>query len=160
MAYVVRRPRDRWEIREAIATPKGPRARSLASFRSLDAAVLDRAERAAVTTFDRADVVAAARRAGAPIEAPVADRLARELLGELRAGRLPKPGLCTVLEDQLSRIGPAAAVNDPESVAQWIGASDEERGKALRELVELGDRLPSTRRRRLQFPRLTSAGRG
>ena len=160
MAYVARRPGDRWEIREAVATPKGPRARSLASFRSLDAAVLDRAERAAGTTFDRADVVAAARRAGAPIEAPAADRLARELLVELRAGRVPKPGLRTVLEDRLSRVGPPATVDGPESVAQWIGVSDEERGKALRELVELGDRLPPTRRRRLRFPPLASAGRG
>jgi hypothetical protein len=46
------------------------------------------------------ELAAAARRAGAPIEAPAAHRLARELLLELRAGRLPKPGLRTVREDR------------------------------------------------------------
>jgi hypothetical protein len=157
MAYVVRRPGDRWEIRESVTTPNGPRARSLASFRTLDVAVLDRAERAAVTRFDRPNVVAAARRAGAPIEAPAADRLARDLLLELRAGRLPKPGLRTVLDERLSRVGPPAVVDDPESAAQWIGVSDEERGQALRELVELGDRLPPPKRRRLRFPPVASA---
>ena len=40
MAYVVARPRGRFEIRESVHTPKGPRARSLANFAHLTDEVL------------------------------------------------------------------------------------------------------------------------
>ena len=43
MAYVVTRPRGRFEIRESVHTDKGPRARSLASFTELSDEVLARA---------------------------------------------------------------------------------------------------------------------
>ncbi len=43
MAYVVARPKGRYEIRESVHTPKGPRARSLANFTQLDDEVLARA---------------------------------------------------------------------------------------------------------------------
>src|ERR1700687_4471424 len=34
--FVVRRPADRWELRESTLTPSGPRSRTLATFRELD----------------------------------------------------------------------------------------------------------------------------
>jgi len=154
MAYIVGRPKDRWEIRESVTTPNGPRARSLASFRTLDDGVLDRAERAAVTPFSRADVVAAARRVGAPVGEPTADRLTRALLAELRAGRAPKPGLRGALADALSRIEPPVVLEELQAVVNWAGVSNEERGRALRDLLELGDRLPVRAGRALQFPLL------
>ncbi|MDR3647965.1 MAG: hypothetical protein P4L20_02640 [Acidimicrobiales bacterium] len=66
MAYVVARPRGRFEIRESVHTPKGPRARSLAGFTSLTDEVLATAGRRATRPFDAEAVRASAARAGAP----------------------------------------------------------------------------------------------
>ncbi len=65
MAYVVARPRGRFEIRESVHTPKGPRARSLASFTELNDEVLARASRRASRPFDPDAVRASAARAAA-----------------------------------------------------------------------------------------------
>jgi hypothetical protein len=62
MAYVVARPNGRFEIRESVHTPKGPRARSLANFAHFDDEVLDRARRRASRPFDAEGVRAAAAR--------------------------------------------------------------------------------------------------
>jgi len=73
MAYVVARPRGRFEIRESLHTPKGPRARTLANFEQLTDKVLDTARLRASRPFDldavrasaeKARSVAAARRPG------------------------------------------------------------------------------------------------
>ena len=63
MAYVVARPKGRYEIRESVHTPKGPRARSLANFTQLDDEVLARARERATRPFDPDAVRAAAERA-------------------------------------------------------------------------------------------------
>jgi hypothetical protein len=153
MAYVVRRPGDRWEIRESTVTPAGPRARSLASFRILSADVLDRAASKACRPFDRDRVVASAHRAGVSIDDAMPDRLARQLLAELGRGRIPAPGLCRLLMRSIADhwVGAGAAQE-----LRWLDASDEERGRALRELLDLGDRLPAQTRGSLQFPPLKS----
>ena len=52
MAYVVARPKGRFEIRESVHTPKGPRARSLANFAQLTDEVLATARRRATRPFD------------------------------------------------------------------------------------------------------------
>ena len=52
MAYVVARPKGRFEIRESVHTPKGPRARSLANFEQLTDEVLDPRRRRASRPFD------------------------------------------------------------------------------------------------------------
>jgi hypothetical protein len=69
MAYVVARPKGRFEIRESLHTPDGPRARSLAGFDVLTDAVLAKAARRAQRPFDVAAVLASASRAGAPATA-------------------------------------------------------------------------------------------
>jgi hypothetical protein len=66
MAYVVARPKGRFEIRESVHTPDGPRARSLAGFDVLTEAVLAKAARRAQRPFDVEAVLASGRRAGAP----------------------------------------------------------------------------------------------
>ena len=63
MAYVIARPKGRYEIRESVHTPKGPRARSLANFARLDDEVLARAQARASRPFDAEAVRAAAVRA-------------------------------------------------------------------------------------------------
>jgi hypothetical protein len=157
MAYVVRRPNGRWEIRESRATPAGPRARSLASFRVLDGDVLDRAVRAASRPIDRERVVTSARRAGAPIEDAAADRLARRLLAEIGRGTRPAPGLRRLLVRNLSD---DRSLADVEMDHEWLDASDEQRGRVLRDLLDLTESLPAERRGPLRFPRLTPTSGG
>jgi hypothetical protein len=64
MAYVVVRPKGRFEIRESVNTPKGPRARSLANFAVLTDEVLAQAAARATRPFDPIAVLAGADRAG------------------------------------------------------------------------------------------------
>jgi hypothetical protein len=63
MAFVVARPKGRFEIRESVHTSKGPRARSLANFSRLTDDVLERARRRATRPFDPTAVRASAARA-------------------------------------------------------------------------------------------------
>jgi hypothetical protein len=69
MAYVVARRNGRFEVRESLHTPKGPRARSLAGFDVLTDEVLVAAARRAKRPFDAQAVVASGRRAGARVPA-------------------------------------------------------------------------------------------
>jgi hypothetical protein len=66
MAYVVARPKGRFEIRESIHTPSGPRARSLAGFDVLTDEVLAKAALRARRPFELEAVLTSGRRAGAP----------------------------------------------------------------------------------------------
>jgi hypothetical protein len=67
MAYVVARSKGRFEIRESLHTPDGPRARSLAGFDVLSDIVLAKAARRAQRPFDPEAVLTSGRRAGAPV---------------------------------------------------------------------------------------------
>lgn len=67
MAYVVARRKGRFEIRESLHTPDGPRARSLAGFDILTDEVVAKAAQRAQRPFDVEAILASARRAGAPV---------------------------------------------------------------------------------------------
>jgi hypothetical protein len=67
MAFVVARPKGRFEIRESIHTSKGPRARSLANFSRLTDDVLETARRRATRPFEPKAVRASARKAGSAV---------------------------------------------------------------------------------------------
>jgi hypothetical protein len=69
MAYVVARRDGRFEIRESLHTPRGPRARSLAGFETLTDGVLARAAARATRPFDAGAVIASAKRARAAVMA-------------------------------------------------------------------------------------------
>jgi hypothetical protein len=147
MAFVVRRPGGRFEARESRTTPRGPRARTLATFTTLDddavALVIERAE----APVDVHALVHAARRAGAPVSvgASPVDIVARALLAELRAGHRPAPALAAALADA---VAPDPEMSDAaRAAAAWSGATAEERGEALRDLLLLSDRLPVPSRR-------------
>jgi hypothetical protein len=84
MAYVVARPRGRFEIRESVHTPKGPRARTLANFEQLTDKVLDTARLRASRPFDLDAVRASAEKASA---SAAARRAARGPLGGVAAPR-------------------------------------------------------------------------
>ncbi|HXY94624.1 MAG TPA: hypothetical protein VEP49_19335 [Acidimicrobiia bacterium] len=148
MAFVVARPGGRFEVRESRATPDGPRARTLATFTTLDDAALAHVIERAEKPVDVRLLVHAARRAGAPVTvgASPADAAARALLAELRAGHRPSAPLAAALA---AAVEPEVEVSDAvRSAAAWSGATLEERGDALRDLLLLADRLPVPRRRR------------
>ncbi|HEY1831977.1 MAG TPA: hypothetical protein VGG38_17220 [Acidimicrobiales bacterium] len=82
MAYVVARPNNRFEIRESVHTPDGPRARSLGNFARLTEEVLTNASQRATRPFDAAAVRASAERAGAPMATrPISARAPSEEAG-------------------------------------------------------------------------------
>ena len=87
MAYVVARPRGRFEIRESVHTPKGPRARTLANFEQLTDKVLDTARLRASRPFDVDAVRASAEKASA---SAAARRSGRGHLGGLATPHRPE----------------------------------------------------------------------
>jgi hypothetical protein len=127
MAYVVSRRNGRFEIRESLHTPRGPRARSLASFDVLTGEVLARAAQRAQRPFDAAAVIASGRRAGARIAANPATpdgayrqfveasgRMARSMRPGATSGRRRNPG-----EALIELLGFADAVTRRQPARPW-----------------------------------------
>lgn len=140
MAFVVRRGR-RYEVRESHLTERGPRSVTLATFRVLDPATAARAAARSRAHLLPDDVVALARRAGAPVARPPGDAAAAELVRALDAGASVTEPLRRAL---VERLGAAPPPTDAErAAAGWIGATDAERGAALHDLLLLADALPA-----------------
>jgi hypothetical protein len=159
MTYIVARPDDRWEVRESRTTPKGPRSRTLATFRRLTPEVVEHAASRSRGVLTAAQLRDLATRAGAPVEESAADAAAATLLGELERGRPPSAARRRMLLAALANAREPAS--DAElAVAPWLAASAEERGEALRDLLDLTDVLPATTRpQTVRFPRLESRRR-
>jgi len=162
MAYVVARRSGSWEIRESRATPSGPRARTLATFRALTPEVLEHARTRSTGALDAQELRRAALRVGAPVSAGAADRAAGELLAELGAGRGPRPALRRLLMDALQDDGSASAPghrasDSARAAAAWVTATPQRRGETLWDLLLLTDRLPPARAgASRRFPRIQS----
>ena len=160
MTFVVRKG-GQFEVRESRATPDGPRATTLATFRVLDDATLRRARARAERPFDPDAVRRRARAVGAPTAAPDVVLAARGLLVELDRGATVPVALRRQL---LGRLEPPPTAADPdigdglEDALAWVGATDDDRGRALRDLLALTDRLPARRPAALRFPRVDSGG--
>jgi hypothetical protein len=154
MAFVVATKRGGFEIRESHNTSKGPRSRTLATFRELNDEVIEKARARSAKALSAEELREAATRAGAPGAWVPVDRAARELIGELGKGRQLDPTLRRLLVDLLN--------GKESSVSEWMAASLEERGKALVDLLLLADALPSNGRRDkpLGSPRLDSMAHG
>lgn len=157
MAFVVPARQGRFEVRESKSTPEGPRSRTLVSFRELTDELIEKAQAKAEKPIDAEELRRAARRAGAPIVGPPIDRAARDLISELGKGRRLDPPLRHLLTSLLSR----EKANDSQppsdsglSVAAWVGATPEQRGRALVDLLLLADAIPSRGRKKdpLRFP--------
>jgi hypothetical protein len=144
MAYPYLRKSGRVEIREAHSTSRGPRSRTLASFRgSLCEEILDRAEAAATRPFDRDAVRTRAAKLGIPIASTAADP--RPLIARLRRGAHIDPVLATVLSQQLEQADSEPVSDELADVIEWIGSSDVERGHALRDVLRLYDTIARSR---------------
>jgi hypothetical protein len=166
MAFVTRTKKGTFEIRESRNTPRGPRSRTLASFKELDAQTIAKARERAESPPSSKELRAAALRAGAPVAPAPVDRAARDLLGKLAKGQRPDPMLKRLILDALTSedrsdrpADRSATISDSaRSVSEWIGASASERGEALEDLLLLADALPLRRRpETIDFPRLKSA---
>lgn len=143
MAYVTRKPGNRFEIRESVATPRGPRSRTLATFRELDDAVLAHARERARRDLEADVIRARARALGAPVkEGREVDRVARALIAQLGRGERPAPVLIGILRHLLGNSTESLGEEVPDTLP-WIGASLSERGRAARDLARLTDRLPT-----------------
>jgi hypothetical protein len=142
-------------VRESVATARGPRSRTLAGFHRLTPAVIDKAVRAASRPTSATEIHAAARRAGA--DSSAADAAARALLAEVANANMPSPGLRRLLTGLLSD----PPVEDPivGDAVRWLGAPQEDRARALRDLLVFVDALPPRPRRPLAFPPLIEARR-
>jgi hypothetical protein len=162
MAYLVRRPDGRVEIREALATPAGPRSRTLASGSPpLGPELFERAARRARRGFDRERLLARARALGIAIAERREAPSARALLAELRAGASLDPVLVTLLRDALAALPAEPVPAALADVAEWVDRDDAARGAALRDLLRVSDRVvrsrePVRKRRERPFPRFAS----
>ena len=144
MAYLYVRKTGRVEIREAYSTPRGPRSRTLASFRgALRDELLDRAEAASSGRFDRNALRARAVELGVRVEPTSADP--RALIARLRRGARIDPVLATVLRGQLEDGASTPVPDELADVIEWIGDSDEERGRTLRDVLRLYDTIARSR---------------
>ena len=146
MAYLYCRENGRAEIREAHSTSRGPRSRTLASFRGpLTDGILDRAEAASVRGLDRGALRERALKLGIPIERASVGSTARALSAGLRRGAPIDPVLSTVLREQLERVASAPVPDELADAVEWVGASDRERGCALRDVLRLYDTIGRSR---------------
>jgi len=165
MAYVVATKPGRYEVRESVGTPKGPRSRTLTSFRELTAETVNKAQAKAEKPPAAAELTRMALRAGAPVRGSELDKAASETLRRIARGEQPDPKLRRLLIDALSDQDPGSRPSKSTSVisdaaraaGQWVGVGSEDRGNALRELLELTDALPARPRpHEIGFPRLRS----
>jgi hypothetical protein len=138
MAYLYLRKGGRAEIREAHSTARGPRSRTLVSFRgALRPEHLDRAEAAARRPLDREALARRARELGIAVERSPADAAARNLLASLRRGAPLDPHVAALLRERLAALPASPLPDELGDVAEWVGASELERGRALRDVLRL-----------------------
>jgi hypothetical protein len=156
MAYVVAKRSGTFEIRESHATVRGPRSRTLASFRTLTPETLAKAAARASEPLDAEQVRRAAQRKGAPVASSASDVAAAALLAELEQGRPPRASLTRLLRETLA--GTADRLNsNAAAAAAWIGSTPQRRGEALHDLLLLVDSLPARHGvARPRFPRIES----
>jgi hypothetical protein len=111
----IRKQGDRYEIRECVETPRGPRQLSLTSFRGvLTPEVLDEAEAKARKPLRRVELTARAIRLGIPVSERRRHPEARRLLALLQRGAELEPTLVQLLEAALQRLESRAV---PEHLA-------------------------------------------
>lgn len=165
MAFIVPTKRGTFEVRESRNTPEGPRSRTLVTFSELNEEAIEKVRERAVKPPSVEELREAAIRVGAPVPGAPVDEAAREMLRLLAGGKTLDPMLKRLLIDGLERgdrsdrpTDPNALVSDAaRSVTEWIGASNEQRGEVLRDLLEFADAVPiRLRPTEISFPRLRS----
>ena len=158
----IRRQGNAYEIRECRTTERGPRQYTLARFSDvLTPEVLEQAAAAAHRPFDARKLVASARGRGIAVSPRRSHTAARQLLAELRAGRVLEPSLVGLLRHALAVMEETPLPEHLADAADWIGRSEAARGKALRGLLRAASRAvrsraPQRPRPDAPFPRFSS----
>jgi len=154
MAFVVRRPEQRFEIRESESTSRGPRARTLVSFVEMSDGVLDLAQARARGVLDRARLRARAVALGASVAPPVSHVAAHDLLRACGQGEHLPSAVAAVLRQALTDVDPGDGEADDHlmAVLPWLGAGNDARAVALVDLLGVADALPASRRSALRYP--------
>lgn len=129
MAFVIKRPGDRWELRESWASPAGPRARTLASFRLLTPEVAARAVKRSTTELSVDALMQTARAAGAPVADTRAEEVARELVALLSAGAVLPGVLRQQLEAAFEGGSAVAGPDDETDVPETAQPQDSRTGR-------------------------------
>jgi len=161
----IRQQGNRFEIRECRDTPEGPRQRILARFdRILTPEVLDQAAARAQRPFDREALVQRARQQGIPCVDTYRSDDARRLVAALREGRSLQPTVVGLLREALAGLDSRPLPPHLDDAAEWLGASEAARGKALRGLLRSASRAMRSRGPLRTppgplFPRFSSAER-
>ncbi|MBK8293773.1 MAG: hypothetical protein IPK93_02985 [Solirubrobacterales bacterium] len=98
-------------------------------------------------------------RAGAPVREPEVERASKALLRQLALDQKPRRALAQLIAESFPEARGSAVSSEAERMKLWAGASMDERGEALTDLLELGDALPPAKRREATvFPRIDSLG--
>ncbi len=79
------------------------------------------------------------------VDPACADTHARALIGRLCKGAPLDPRLVQMLREQFADRESAVVPDDIADVVEWLGASDHERGRALRGVLRLYDRIVRSR---------------
>jgi hypothetical protein len=142
MAYVVARPRGRFEIRESLHTPNGPRARTLANFEQLTDKVLATARQRASRPFDPDAVRVSAFKAGKKANAR-------------RAARKPLGGVAAPVRPEMRRFAESSR-RMAASLDSWPQqpVSKRDPGDALIDLLDLTAQIQAFKARRRPEPLL------
>jgi hypothetical protein len=149
MAFVTPTGNGSFEVRESRATPDGPRSRTLATFRELDAGTIAKVIERAENPPTREALVEAALRAGAPLAPVPVEAAARALLRLLARGEALSSRNRRLLLDALN--------GESMSAAEWLDTPLAEKGEVGRDLLLLVDATPLRRRgRESGFPRIDS----
>lgn len=157
MAFVVSKPNGTWEVRESRRTPAGPRSRTLATFREFTPEVAGQVAERSSTPLDREEIRRKAVRAGAPVADSEVERAAKSLLRQMSLGQKPRRALAQLIGDSFPEVRGSTVSHEADRMKLWAGASMDERGEALTELLDLGDALPPVKHRHASvFPRIES----
>jgi hypothetical protein len=86
-----------------------------------------------------------ARELGVAVREARADGAARELLGGLRRGASVDARLAALLREALETLPGEPVSDELAEAAEWIGTSELERGRALRDVLRLYDAIARSR---------------
>ncbi len=162
MAFLTARKDGRNEIRETLQTAAGSRARTLAIFRgSLAPEILDRAAERALLPFDPDALRERARQLGVTVIEGHGDAEARSLLKRLRSGGAIDPILAGLLQTELVQLEHSEVPVELREASDWLEVPPAARGRALRGLLRVSDRIVRSRpaiksRPPANFPRFRS----
>jgi hypothetical protein len=144
MATIIARDDGRFEVRESIATARGPRSRTLAIFRALNDDVLDHADQRAGRALDRKALIARAHALGLHVTRVAGASEPAGFLDRLRNNGL-WPTHVRAVQEAIADIEIDALPDHLEAMTDWLGADDRNRADALVDLLRLAGAIVAAR---------------